>query len=104
MNKGGLVTEVSRRTGLSKADVAGVIDSAMDTIRETVARGDRVSLVGFGTFEKRRRNKRVARNPRKPQVAIVVPARDIPSFAPGKLFKEAITARKRQRKKKKSSR
>ena len=102
MNKGGLVTEVSWRTGLSKVDVAGVIDAAMDTIRDTVAVGDRVSLVGFGTFEKKRRNKRVARNPRKPQVAIVVPARDIPSFVPGKMFREAITARRRQKKKRKA--
>jgi DNA-binding protein HU-beta len=75
MNKNGLVAEVAKRTGSSKADVGRMIDSSMDVIRETVAKGDRVSLVGFGTFERKRRNKRIARNPRKPETPIVVPAR-----------------------------
>ena len=96
MNKNGLVAEVAKRTNASKADVARMIDSSMDVIRETVARGDRVSLVGFGTFERKRRNKRVARNPRKPETPIVVPARDLPWFIPGKEFKEMIATRRRR--------
>jgi DNA-binding protein HU-beta len=96
MNKNGLVAEVSKRTGSSKADVGRMIDASMDVIRDTVARGDRVSLVGFGTFERKRRNKRIARNPRKPQTPIVVPARDLPWFTPGKEFKEMIAARRRR--------
>lgn len=96
MNKSGLVAEVAKRTGSSKADVSRMIDSSMDVIRETVARGDRVSLVGFGTFERKRRNKRVARNPRKPQTPIVVPARDLPWFTAGKEFKEMIAAKRRR--------
>jgi len=96
MNKSGLVAEVAKRTGSSKADVSRMVDSSMDVIRETVARGDRVSLVGFGTFERKRRNKRVARNPRKPQTPIVVPARDLPWFTAGKEFKEMIAAKRRR--------
>jgi DNA-binding protein HU-beta len=96
MNKNGLVAEVAKRTGSSKADVARAVDASMDVIRETVARGDRVSLVGFGTFERKRRNKRIARNPRKPQTPIVVPARDLPWFIPGKEFKEMIAAKRRR--------
>jgi DNA-binding protein HU-beta len=96
MNKNGLVAEVAKRTGSSKADVGRMVDASMDVIRETVARGDRVSLVGFGTFERKRRNKRVARNPRKPQTPIVVPARDLPWFTPGKEFKELIAAKRRR--------
>jgi DNA-binding protein HU-beta len=96
MNKNGLVAEVAKRTGSSKADVSRMVDSSMDVIRETVARGDRVSLVGFGTFERKRRNKRVARNPRKPQTPIVVPARDLPWFTAGKEFKEMIAAKRRR--------
>jgi DNA-binding protein HU-beta len=103
MNKGGLVTEVSRRTGMNKADVAAVVDEAMGVIRERVGKGERVSLVGFGTFEKKRRNKRIARNPRKPEIAIVVPARDLPSFIPGKTFKEAVSGKKRKPAAKKKS-
>jgi DNA-binding protein HU-beta len=96
MNKNGLVAEVAKRTGSSKADVGRMIDASMDVIRETVARGDRVSLVGFGTFERKRRNKRIARNPRKPATPIVVPARDLPWFVPGKEFKEMIAAKRRR--------
>jgi len=96
MNKNGLVAEVAKRTGSSKADVGRMVDASMDVIRETVARGDRVSLVGFGTFERKRRNKRIARNPREPQTPIVVPARDLPWFSPGKEFKELIAAKRRR--------
>jgi len=96
MNKNGLVAEVAKRTGASKADVARVIDVSMDVIRETVAKGDRVSLVGFGTFERKHRNKRIARNPRKPQTPIVVPARDLPWFLPGKQFRQMVASRRRR--------
>ena len=98
MNKNGLVAEVAKRTGSSKAEVARSIDSAMDVIRETVAKGDRISLVGFGTFERKRRNARIARNPRKPETPIVVPARDLPAFTPGKGFKEEMAAKRRRSK------
>jgi DNA-binding protein HU-beta len=96
MNKNGLIAEVAKRTGASKADIGRAIDATMDVIRETVSKGDRVSLVGFGTFERKRRNRRIARNPRKPETPIVVPARDLPWFVPGKEFKEMIAARRRR--------
>jgi len=75
MNKNGLIAEVARRTGSSKAEVGRILDAAIRVIRESVSRRDRVSLVGFGTFERRRRNQRIARNPRQPQTPIVVPSR-----------------------------
>lgn len=90
MNKGGLVAEVAQRTGLSKADVARVVDATIDSIRGSVVRGGRVTLADFGTFERKHRNERIARNPRKPDVPIVVPARDLPSFTPGKEFREQV--------------
>jgi len=90
MNKGGLVGEVARRTGLSKAEVARVIDASIDSIRESVVQGERVTLADFGTFERKHRNERIARNPRAPQVPIVVPARDLPAFTPGKEFREQV--------------
>ena len=98
MNKGGVVAEVSKRTGLSKADVGRVVDATIDTIRDTVVKGERVTLADFGTFERKHRNQRVARNPRKPDVPIVVPARDLPSFAAGKEFREHVLAKGRKRK------
>ena len=91
MNKNGLIAEVARRTGTSKAEVGRTIDAAIRVIREAVSVGDRVSLVGFGTFERRRRNQRIARNPRQPQTPIVVPARDLPWFTPGKEFKDSVS-------------
>ena len=98
MNKGGLVAEVSKRTGLSKADVGRVVDASIDAIRETVVKGERVTLADFGTFERKRRNQRIARNPRKPDVPIVVPARDLPAFTPGKEFREHVLAKGRRKK------
>jgi DNA-binding protein HU-beta len=90
MNKGGVVAEVSKRTGLSKAEVAKVVDAAVETIRGAVVRGERVTLADFGTFERKHRNQRIARNPRKPDVPIVVPERDLPSFSAGKDFREQV--------------
>jgi DNA-binding protein HU-beta len=90
MNKGGLVAEVAKRTGLSKAEVGRVVDAAIDTIRDSVVQGERVTLADFGTFERRHRNQRIARNPRKPDVPIVVPARDLPAFTPGKEFRALV--------------
>jgi DNA-binding protein HU-beta len=90
MNKGGLVAEVAKRTGSSKAEVARVVDATIDTIRDSVVQGERVTLADFGTFERRHRNQRIARNPRKPDVPIVVPARDLPAFTPGKEFRGQV--------------
>jgi DNA-binding protein HU-beta len=90
MNKGGLVAEVAKRTGLSKAEVGRVVDATIDTIRDSVVAGERVTLADFGTFERRHRNQRIARNPRKPDVPIVVPARDLPAFTPGKEFRAQV--------------
>ena len=95
MNKNGLIAEIAKRTGSSKADIGRTIDAAIRVIRETVSKGERVSLVGFGTFERKRRNRRVARNPRKPATPIVVPARDLPWFIPGKEFKDMVARRRR---------
>ena len=97
MNKGGLVAEVSKRTGVSKAEAGRVIDAAIEAIRTCVVRGERVTLADFGTFERKHRNERVARNPRKPDVPIVVPARDLPSFTPGTEFRSQVITRKPRR-------
>ena len=90
MNKGGLVAEVAKRTGLSKAEVGRIVDATIDTIRDSVVSGERVTLADFGTFERKHRNQRIARNPRKPDVPIVVPARDLPSFTAGKEFRAHV--------------
>jgi DNA-binding protein HU-beta len=73
------------------------VDASIDSIRDTVVKGERVTLADFGTFERKRRNQRIARNPRKPDVPIVVPARDLPSFTPGKEFREQVLAKGRRK-------
>ena len=103
MNKSGLVSEVAKRTGKNKADVARIVDASIRTIRETVAKGERVSLVGFGTFAQRRRGERLARNPRKPEVPIKIPARDVPSFNAGQAFKDAVVEKRRRAPKKQAT-
>ncbi|HEV8571838.1 MAG TPA: HU family DNA-binding protein [Actinomycetota bacterium] len=90
VNKNDLVAEVSDRTGLPRADVARVVDTATEVIKTSVSRGKRVALVGFGTFERRQRRQRVGRNPHTGQ-AVRIPARRMPSFRPGTAFKQAVS-------------
>jgi DNA-binding protein HU-beta len=103
VNKSGLVDEVAKRTGKNKAEVARIVDATIVTIRETVSKGERVALVGFGTFEKKRRGERLARNPRKPEIAITIPSRHLPAFTPGQAFKEAVAEKRRRPAKKQAA-
>ncbi|MGH2765106.1 MAG: HU family DNA-binding protein, partial [Actinomycetota bacterium] len=79
MNKASLVSEIVKRTDLAPADVAAVVDSVLDVVRERVARGERVVLSGFGSFERVRRNPRTGRNPHTRE-AVSIPARTVPWF------------------------
>ncbi len=98
MNKRALVSEVAKRTDLPRAQAALAVEALLETIRERVVKGQRVSLAGFGTFERRRRNPRVGRNPHTRE-AVKIPARNVPSFKPGTKFREAVAApRRRDRK------
>jgi DNA-binding protein HU-beta len=92
VNKRGLVSEVAKRTGMAKASVARVVDAAISSIRDTVAKGQRVSLSGFGTFERRRRAPRIGRNPHTGE-AVKIPATNAATFRPGDEFREAVLGR-----------
>ena len=95
MNKGDLVFEVVKRTDVDRRDAATVVDAVLATIRDRVARGERVSLSGFGTFERQRRNPRLGRNPRTRE-AVKIPARYQPIFRPGGPFREVVLGRRRK--------
>lgn len=95
MNKGSLVSEIVKRTDLPPPDVAAVVDSLIAVVRERVARGERVVLSGFGSFERIRRNPRTGRNPHTRE-AVKIPARMVPSFRPGMAFREAVAAKRRR--------
>jgi DNA-binding protein HU-beta len=96
MNKGDLVSEVVKRTGVGRPEAASVVDALLATIRDRVARGERVSLSGFGTFERQRRNPRLGRNPRTRE-AVKIPARYQPAFRPGGPFRQAVLGRRRKK-------
>lgn len=103
MNKGSLVSEIVKRTDLPPPDVAAVVDTLIDVVRERVARGERVVLSGFGSFERVRRNPRTGRNPHTRE-AVRIPARTVPSFRPGTAFREAVAAKRRRTAPRKPSR
>ena len=89
MNKEELVSEISKKAKVTLKEANEVLSALVETVEKTVSKGKKVTLVGFGTFEPR---KRAARNGRNPQtgVEIKIPAKVIPSFNPGKKFKELV--------------
>ncbi|MBF8376467.1 HU family DNA-binding protein [Alicyclobacillus mali] len=89
MNKRDLIRKTAEETGLSQKDCEAVINALFDTIRKTVESGEKVQIIGFGTFELRERAARTARNPRTGE-AVEVPARRVPAFKPGAELKQAV--------------
>ena len=89
MNKVELVAAVTQKSGLSKKDAEKAVSAVLDSVVESVASGDKVQLVGFGTFEIRSRQERTGRNPRTKET-IIIPASKQPVFKAGKAFKDAV--------------
>ncbi len=90
MNKEELVKEIAKKTRMPQKQVAEVISLMIDSIEKTVAKGKRVTLVGFGTFESRKRAARTGRNPQT-GAEIQIPAKTVPAFSAGKKFKEIVS-------------
>ena len=89
MNKTELIAEIAGKTGLSKKDAEKALATTIETIIETINKGDKVQLVGFGSFELKCREARMGRNP-KTKEAIEIPASRVPVFKAGKAFKDAV--------------
>ena len=89
MNKEELVKEVAKKAKVSQKAAADVLSATIDTVQKTVAKGKKVTLVGFGTFESRKRKARTGRNPQT-GAAIKIAAKTVPAFSAGKKFKEAV--------------
>lgn len=89
MNKGELVDKVAEKSGVTKKQADLVLSAAIDAIMETVSQGDKVTLVGFGSFERRDRKEREGRNPKTGET-MVIPATKVPAFSAGKQFKEMV--------------
>ena len=89
MNKAELVEEVSGKTGLTKKETQKVINAVTETIGDTLSRGEKVTLVGFGTFQAANRKARRGVNPQTRE-SIQIPAKKVPKFAPGKGLREKV--------------
>ena len=89
MNKAELVAAVAEKTGLSKKDSEKAVNAAFETISAALVKGDKVQLVGFGSFETKERNARIGRNPRTKE-EIDIPASRVPAFKAGKALKDAV--------------
>lgn len=89
MNKADLIEAVARKTGLKKKDAEAAVSATIDTIEGALQQGVKVQLVGFGTFETKKRKAREGRNPKTGE-AIKIKASKYPAFSAGKAFKEAV--------------
>lgn len=99
MNKGELVDVIASKASISKKAADISLSATVEAIVEAVAAGDRVTLVGFGSFESRQRQAREGRNP-KTGNTIKIPATKVPAFSAGKLFKEKVSSSKKTKKSK----
>ncbi|GAB4230426.1 MAG: HU family DNA-binding protein [Acidobacteriota bacterium] len=89
MNKGELIEAVAKDAGLSKAQAQAAVDAVVENITKALKKGQKVTLVGFGTFAVTKRGPREGRNPQtgKP---IKIPAKKVAKFTPGKSLKDSI--------------
>lgn len=89
MNKTELIAATAEKANLSKKDTEAAVNAVIDVITEALKKGDKVQLVGFGSFETRERAARVGRNP-KTKETIKIAASKVPAFKPGKALKDAV--------------
>ena len=89
MNKAELAAAVAEKTGASKKDSEKAVNAVFEAITESLVKGDKVQLVGFGSFEIKERAARVGRNPRTKE-EITIPASRVASFKVGKALKDAV--------------
>lgn len=89
MNKAELITKMAEKSQLTKKDTEAALKAFVESVQEALENGEKVQLVGFGTFETRERAAREGRNPRTKEV-ISIPASVVPVFKAGKEFKEKV--------------
>lgn len=89
MNKGDLVNKIAEKTGLSKAQSTDALNAVVDSIADALKEGDKVTLIGFGTFSVSLRQERTGRNPQT-NASITIPAKVSAKFKPGKELSDAV--------------
>ncbi len=90
MNKSEFVAKVAEKTGFTKKDAEAAVNAFVSCISDALAEGDKIQLIGFGTFEARERKARQGRNPRKPGEVIEIAASKAPVFKAGKALKDSV--------------
>ena len=90
MNKGELVDAIAAKASVTKKDADAILTATLNAIVEAVVAGDKVTIVGFGTWEPRQRQTRRGRNP-KTGAELTIPAMRIPAFSAGKGFKDKVS-------------
>lgn len=96
MNKTELVAYIAEQTGLTKKDSQAALAAMIEGIEGALRKGEKVQLVGFGTFEVRNRKARKGRNPQKPEEVMNIPASKAPVFKAGKGLKELVNTKKKK--------
>lgn len=89
MNKTELVVAIAEKAGLSKKDAEKALAAFTEAVTETLKKGDKIALVGFGTFETRKRAAREGKNPQT-GATVKIPATTVPAFKAGKALKDSI--------------
>jgi len=89
MNKADLISVVAEKAGISKKDSERAVSATFDAVSDALAGGDKIQLVGFGSFEIKTRAARTGRNP-KTKETIEIPASKVPVFKAGKALKDAV--------------
>lgn len=89
MNKEEMVTALSNRTGFTRRDSETALNSVLGIISDVLVSGQKVQIVGFGTFEVKNRAPRTGRNPKK-NLPVKIPAKKVPYFTPGAVLKSAV--------------
>jgi DNA-binding protein HU-beta len=100
LTKAELASEVAKSAGLTKANALTTIDAFFEAIKTILAKGEKIQVVGFGTFETHHRAARKGRNPQKPTEVIDIPEKTVPVFRAGKGLKEAVNRPVKGKKKK----
>ena len=93
MNKSQLVAAMAEKTEMTKKDVEACLNAFTGVVTETLKKGEKVQLVGFGTFEVKDRKAREGRNPRDPKQKSKIPASKAPVFKAGKTLKETVNTK-----------
>ena len=90
MNKSSLIQKLAEETEIPQKEVETVLNSFLQCVESCLIQGEKVQLMGFGTFDVRHTEPRPGRNPRRPEVEIMIPASNVPYFRPGKALRNAL--------------